>query len=210
MFQEAALFPWLTAAQNVALPLRLAGRAEDAAPGAGSTELLDLVRLAGHGRQASARAVRRQRQRVALARALASTPGGVTALLLMDEPFAALDAITRDVLQAELTRVWQATGTASCSSPTTSVRPSGSGSASCCSRRVRAVSSASGPRWRHLDARREITVVREVISGCGTVITSHCRGLTWLWRPTAMPRRRRSGPRRARHPGRTRRAWWRG
>jgi NitT/TauT family transport system ATP-binding protein len=55
------------------------------------------------------------RQRVALARALAATtqPGDpdATGLLLMDEPFAALDAITRDVLQGELLRVWQATGT---------------------------------------------------------------------------------------------------
>jgi NitT/TauT family transport system ATP-binding protein len=56
------------------------------------------------------------RQRVALARALASTSGiaeeGTPGLLLMDEPFAALDAITRDVLQAELLRVWSTTNTA--------------------------------------------------------------------------------------------------
>jgi NitT/TauT family transport system ATP-binding protein len=55
------------------------------------------------------------RQRVALARALASTTvsaDGSPALLLMDEPFAALDAITRDVLQAELIRVWETTNTA--------------------------------------------------------------------------------------------------
>jgi NitT/TauT family transport system ATP-binding protein len=66
------------------------------------------------------------RQRVALARALASTPdstdstdstnsgggAGKPSLLLMDEPFSALDAITRDVLQGELLRIWRATGTA--------------------------------------------------------------------------------------------------
>ena len=56
------------------------------------------------------------RQRVALARALAAatsagTEGDLPGMLLMDEPFAALDAITRDVLQGELLRVWQATGT---------------------------------------------------------------------------------------------------
>ena len=53
------------------------------------------------------------RQRVALARALAATTSGRggTGLLLMDEPFAALDAITRDVLQGELLRVWRTTGT---------------------------------------------------------------------------------------------------
>jgi NitT/TauT family transport system ATP-binding protein len=56
------------------------------------------------------------RQRVALARALASTTdssaAGKPSLLLMDEPFSALDAITRDVLQGELLRIWRATGTA--------------------------------------------------------------------------------------------------
>jgi NitT/TauT family transport system ATP-binding protein len=112
MFQEAALMPWLTAARNVELPLRLAGagRAERRAR---TAELLDLVRLAGAGNKRPHELSGGMRQRVALARALASTVDGRgSGLLLMDEPFAALDAITRDVLQAELLRVWRATDSA--------------------------------------------------------------------------------------------------
>ena len=115
MFQEAALLPWLTVTRNVELPLRLAGlprsrRREVVA------ELLDLVRLTGQGDKRPHELSGGMRQRVALARALASATGSARddapALLLMDEPFAALDAITRDVLQGELLRVWRATGTA--------------------------------------------------------------------------------------------------
>src|SRR5437868_3177839 len=114
MFQEAALMPWLTAARNVELPLRLAGfgRAERREKAA---ELLDLVRLGGAGGKRPHELSGGMRQRVALARALAATLrlGGDPhqALLLMDEPFAALDAITRDVLQGELLRVYRSTGT---------------------------------------------------------------------------------------------------
>ncbi|MCP2165164.1 ABC transporter ATP-binding protein [Goodfellowiella coeruleoviolacea] len=127
MFQEAALMPWLTAARNVELPLRLAGlRRSERRVVAG--ELLELVRLGGLGDKRPHELSGGMRQRVALARALASAGdlSGVgagagagagaaapaPALLLMDEPFAALDAITRDVLQAELLRVWRATNTA--------------------------------------------------------------------------------------------------
>lgn len=117
VFQEAALMPWLTAAGNVELPLRLAGvpkgaRREKAA------ELLELVRLGGLGDKRPHELSGGMRQRVALARALASTTdntgsgAGKPSLLLMDEPFSALDAITRDVLQGELLRIWRATGTA--------------------------------------------------------------------------------------------------
>ena len=105
MFQEAALFSWLTAGANVALALKLAGvpRAKRAAR---VDELLELVRLGGTAKRRIHELSGGQRQRVALARALAQN-GQV---LLMDEPFAALDAITRDVLHDELTRVWKRTG----------------------------------------------------------------------------------------------------
>jgi NitT/TauT family transport system ATP-binding protein len=112
MFQEAALMPWLTAARNVELPLRLAGvgRAERRAR---AGELLDLVRLSGVGDKRPHELSGGMRQRVALARALASAvDGDQNSLLLMDEPFSALDAITRDVLQSELLRIWHATETA--------------------------------------------------------------------------------------------------
>ncbi|MCP2260845.1 NitT/TauT family transport system ATP-binding protein [Streptoalloteichus tenebrarius] len=115
MFQEAALLPWLTAARNVELPLRLARVPRDRRR-AKASELLELVRLAEVGDKRPHELSGGMRQRVALARALASTLGatddGEPGLLLMDEPFAALDAITRDVLQAELLRIWRATGTA--------------------------------------------------------------------------------------------------
>ena len=112
MFQEAALMPWLTASRNVELPLRLngVGRAERRAR---AGELLELVRLSGVGDKRPHELSGGMRQRVALARALASAvDGGANSLLLMDEPFSALDAITRDVLQSELLRIWRATGTA--------------------------------------------------------------------------------------------------
>ncbi|HEX3780584.1 MAG TPA: ABC transporter ATP-binding protein [Pseudonocardiaceae bacterium] len=118
MFQEAALMPWLTAAGNVDLALRLAGMRR-AQRRRRTGELLELVRLAGLGDKRPHELSGGMRQRVALARALANTvpePGGgdakVPSLLLMDEPFSALDAITRDVLQSELLRVWQAAGSA--------------------------------------------------------------------------------------------------
>lgn len=100
MFQEPALLPWLTATQNVELALRLRGvgkkqRRERAG------ELLDLVRLKGAGAKRVHELSGGMRQRVAMARALAQD----SSVLLMDEPFAALDAITRDVLHEELVRI---------------------------------------------------------------------------------------------------------
>ena len=115
MFQEAALMPWLTAAGNVELALRLAGMGR-AARRERTAELLELVRLGGLGDKRPHELSGGMRQRVALARALASavqgSQDGSPALLLMDEPFSALDAITRDVLQGELLRVWRTTNTA--------------------------------------------------------------------------------------------------
>jgi NitT/TauT family transport system ATP-binding protein len=100
MFQEAALFPWLSAAGNVELALRARGvprqerrrRARD---------LLEVVRLGGFGARRPHELSGGMRQRVALARALAQEAD----VLLMDEPFGALDAMTRDVLHDELDRI---------------------------------------------------------------------------------------------------------
>jgi len=116
MFQEPALLPWLDAGRNVELPLRLSGMGR-AARRERAGELLDLVRLGGQARKRPHELSGGMRQRVALARAIAATSGGAGSdsgggLLLMDEPFAALDAITRDFLQGELQRIWRATGTA--------------------------------------------------------------------------------------------------
>lgn len=105
MFQESALLPWLTARKNVELALRLRGvprgeRREEA------QRLLATVNLAEAGDKRPHELSGGMRQRVALARALAQD----RPVLLMDEPFAALDAITRDLLHEELERVWRATG----------------------------------------------------------------------------------------------------
>ncbi|WP_406864785.1 ABC transporter ATP-binding protein [Streptomyces sp. HUAS MG47] len=104
MFQEHALFPWLTAGKNIELALKLRGvpKAERRPE---AERLLELVRLGGSYGKRVHELSGGMRQRVALARALAQASD----LLLMDEPFAALDAITRDVLHDELTRIWRET-----------------------------------------------------------------------------------------------------
>ncbi|MDQ0987813.1 ABC transporter ATP-binding protein [Streptomyces sp. V2I9] len=104
MFQEHALFPWLTAGKNIELALRLRG-VPKAARRTEAERLLELVRLGGAYGKRVHELSGGMRQRVAMARALAQD----SQLLLMDEPFAALDAITRDVLHDELTRIWAET-----------------------------------------------------------------------------------------------------
>jgi NitT/TauT family transport system ATP-binding protein len=105
MFQESALFPWLTAAENVALPMRLAGVGRDERR-ARAEELLAAVHLGGQGDRRPHELSGGMRQRVALARALAQD----VEVLLMDEPFGALDAMTRDLLHDELERLWKERG----------------------------------------------------------------------------------------------------
>jgi NitT/TauT family transport system ATP-binding protein len=102
MFQESALFPWLTAARNVEMPLRAAGvpRAERRERVA---ELLDLVQLTAFASRRPHQLSGGMRQRVALARALAQDAD----VLLMDEPFGALDAMTRDLLHEVLEGIWR-------------------------------------------------------------------------------------------------------
>jgi NitT/TauT family transport system ATP-binding protein len=102
MFQEPALFPWLTVGGNVGLPLRLrkVPRQERAARVA---ELLGTVHLSEFGRRRPHELSGGMRQRVALARTLALD----TPVLLMDEPFGALDAMTRDILHDEIERIWR-------------------------------------------------------------------------------------------------------
>ena len=101
MFQEAALFPWLTVGGNVSLALQLRGvPRRERRPLVGS--LLEMVHLEGLASRRPHELSGGMRQRVALARAL----GQDADVLLMDEPFGSLDAMTRDLLHAELERLW--------------------------------------------------------------------------------------------------------
>jgi NitT/TauT family transport system ATP-binding protein len=105
MFQESALFPWLTLERNVMLAISLRGgntSRNDARSEARA--LLSLVQLSDFATRRPHEISGGMRQRAALARALAQRPE----ILLMDEPFGALDAITRDLLHEELEQIWQA------------------------------------------------------------------------------------------------------
>jgi NitT/TauT family transport system ATP-binding protein len=105
IFQELGLFPWLTAAENVEFGMKMKGvpKVERRLK---TTYYLRLVHLAQFADSYIHQLSGGMRQRVALARALATEPD----VLLMDEPFAALDAQTRDLLHDELERIWQETG----------------------------------------------------------------------------------------------------
>lgn len=105
VFQESNLFPWYTVEDNIALPLRLrgVGRAERRER---ANELCRLVGLGGFEKSRPRELSGGMRQRAAIARALSYRPG----ILLMDEPFGALDALTRDKMNIELQSIAAATG----------------------------------------------------------------------------------------------------
>ena len=102
-FARDALLPWRTAQKNVELPLETRGWSREQRR-TRSREMLEMVGLQGRERQFRLQLSQGMRQRVALARTLAPDPS----LLLMDEPFAALDARTKLVLQEEFLRIWEA------------------------------------------------------------------------------------------------------
>jgi len=104
VFQDAELFPWFTIEENIALPLKLRG-VDRAARKQRACELCKLVGISGFEQRYPRELSGGMRQRAAIARALSYDP----AVLLMDEPFGALDAMTRDQMNVELQRIWIAT-----------------------------------------------------------------------------------------------------
>jgi NitT/TauT family transport system ATP-binding protein len=104
VFQEANLFPWYSVAGNIALPMRLRGDGKQERM-ARVHELAELVGLSGFEKSYPRELSGGMRQRVAIARALSTRPK----LLLMDEPFGALDALTRERMNLELQRIALAT-----------------------------------------------------------------------------------------------------
>ncbi|MEI6205402.1 MAG: ABC transporter ATP-binding protein [Desulfuromonadales bacterium] len=104
IFQDYAVFPWMTARQNVLFTLKLRGVQKSEREGA-AAHYLRLVGLTGSENKYPSQLSGGMRQRLALARALSVEPR----IILMDEPFAAVDALTRERLQEDLLRLWQET-----------------------------------------------------------------------------------------------------
>ena len=104
VFQKPTLLPWLDVLSNVTFPIRHRGQKVTSEDAARATELLELVGLAGVRSKFPDELSGGMQQRVGIARALMMTPD----ILLMDEPFSALDALTRDEMSFELLRLWAA------------------------------------------------------------------------------------------------------
>jgi len=105
VFQDPVLYDWRTVSKNIALPLDLMGW-ESSRRKERVQEMLDLVELQGFGEHHPWQLSGGMQQRVSIARALSFSP----ALLLMDEPFGALDEMTRERLNGELLRIWERSG----------------------------------------------------------------------------------------------------
>lgn len=105
VFQQPALFPWLTAAENIAYGLKLRANRDNGTVRDAVAEMLRLVQLDGFARHYPSDLSGGMRQRLEIARALAVNPQ----VLLMDEPLAALDALTRRTMQREVLRIWEET-----------------------------------------------------------------------------------------------------
>src|SRR3569833_4065782 len=106
VFQHSNLLPWFTVWQNVTLPLKVRGGKGIRGREAALRDLLEIAGLKGFENKYPYELSGGMQQRVAIVRALARDPK----LLLMDEPFGALDALPRERMNAELQRIWMASG----------------------------------------------------------------------------------------------------
>lgn len=106
VFQESTTLPWRTVMENICLPLEVGGWSGSGRQGYKSAELLAMVGLSGREQAYPHELSGGMRQRVAIARALIANPD----ILLMDEPFGALDEITRDRLNDQILDIWRETG----------------------------------------------------------------------------------------------------
>lgn len=106
VFQQSVLLPWATVLENVRLPFKVGGVDPKAGNFMDPMEALELVELGGFENMLPAELSGGMRQRVSIARALVTRPR----VLLMDEPFGALDELVRDTLNVELLRIWKQSG----------------------------------------------------------------------------------------------------